>query len=91
MRFWTAPTYLKYNLKINALVAPLGIIPGFFAFHDDIKALGAVVLCMNMYVFYHHLDPPYEGNDYKEPWKFYDSDEDARRYSKYDSDEGSSD
>lgn len=94
MRFWTAPTYLKYDLKINAMVAPFGIFPAFFSYHDDIKALGAVVMIMNMYVFYHHLDPPYDdkdGNGYKEPWKYYDSDEDDRRYSKYDTDEGSSD
>jgi hypothetical protein len=62
LRFWTAPTYLKYSLKINALTGPLGLIPSFFAYHGDVKAMGAIVLFMNLYVFWYHADPPYEGN-----------------------------
>ena len=60
LRFWTAPTYLKYNLRINALAAPVGLLPAFFGYHTDVKALGALVLLMNLYVFWYHADPPYD-------------------------------
>jgi len=58
LRFWTAPSYLKYNLRINGITAPLAFIPTFFAYHNDVKMLGALVLFMNMYVFWYHIDPP---------------------------------
>jgi hypothetical protein len=60
LRFWTAPSYLKYSLRINALVAPIALLPSFFGYHSDVKALGALVLIMNAYVFWYHADPPYE-------------------------------
>ena len=62
LRFWTAPTYLKYSLRINAFSAPIALIPSFFGHHCDIKALGIIVLFMNVYVFWYHADPPYEPN-----------------------------
>ena len=44
------------------MAAPLALAPTFFAHHSDMKAMGAVVLLMNSYVFWYHADPPYDGN-----------------------------
>ena len=62
LRFWTSPSYLKYSLRINAMVAPLALLPTFFAYHGDVKTLGFLVLIMNVYVFWYHAEPPYEYN-----------------------------
>lgn len=64
LRFWTAPSYLKYSLRINALAAPVALLPTFFSYHADVKALGVLVLLMNVYVFWYHAEPPYEYSDY---------------------------
>lgn len=75
LRFWTAPTYLKYSLRINALAAPLALLPSFFAYHSDVKALGVLVLVMNVYVFWYHAEPPSEYNDYGGGRRSKDSDD----------------
>ena len=58
LRFWTAPTYLNYTLKINGLIAPLAVPIWFLATHWDIVALAALVFYMNFYAFWYHVDPP---------------------------------
>lgn len=58
MRFWTAPVYLNYQRRLNAFVAPLCLLPIFLATHRDILLLGLLVLYMNFYVFWYHIDPP---------------------------------
>ena len=58
LRFWTAPSYLKYSLKINSLVAPFTLLIIFCANHVDVVCMGGTVLLMNIYVFWYHVDPP---------------------------------
>jgi hypothetical protein len=58
LRFWTAPVYLNYNLKINSFIVPIILIVIFAASHIDIIFLGFLVLIMNFYVFWYHSDPP---------------------------------
>ena len=60
LRFWTAPVYMKYSLKINSCVTVLCFIPIFFADHLDIVLMGALCWMMNIYVFWYHIDPPQE-------------------------------
>ena len=59
LRFWTAPSYLLYGSRWNATIAPLGFIPIFFSGSGNIDMvfLGILVLYMNLYVFFHHIDP----------------------------------
>ena len=83
LRYWTSPVYLRYTLKINSLVAPFGLIPIFCSAHIDILCLGILVLCMNIYSFWCHIDPPresYAGGKYttKRPKNYDSSDEDIR-------------
>ena len=58
LRFWTAPVYLNYTIKLNAFVVPLALVVVFFAQHVDVILLGILVLIMNIYVFWYHVDPP---------------------------------
>jgi hypothetical protein len=58
LRFWTAPAYLKYSLKTNALVAPAIVLSLFAAHHSDVILMGVLVSLMNFYVFWYHIDPP---------------------------------
>lgn len=58
LRFWTAPVYLNYRRQINSAVAPLCLPVIFMASHWDIVFLGLLVLYMNAYVFWYHIDPP---------------------------------
>ena len=62
LKFWTAPIYSAYASKLNACVAPLAMGPIFFSHHIDITLMGIVVLLMNSYVFWYHVDPPAEYN-----------------------------
>ena len=58
LRFWTAPVYLMYSLRINSLCVPLCLPVVFFSSHLDILLLGGLVFIMNIYVFWYHIDPP---------------------------------
>jgi hypothetical protein len=58
LRFWTAPAYLNYKNKINAWVAPIAVPVIFLATHWDIIFLAILVIWMNFYVFWYHIDPP---------------------------------
>ena len=58
LRFWTAPVYLNYRLKINSFIAPIGMVFGFLADDFDILCLLALVTWMNFYVFWYHMAPP---------------------------------
>jgi len=58
LKFWTAPVYTPYASKINALVAPFGIIVAFISNHADVIMMGTLVALMNAYVFWYHVDPP---------------------------------
>ena len=58
LRFWTAPAYLKYTLKINAYTVPMTLPIIFGCNHIDVALLGVLVLIMNLYVFWYHIDPP---------------------------------
>ena len=58
LRFWTAPVYLNYRLKINALITPFGLPVIIYAENWDIKLLGLLVFWMNLQAFWYHLDPP---------------------------------
>lgn len=60
LRFWTAPVYLKYTLKMNGALVPLISCAPFLATHFDILLLGILVTMMNLYVFWYHIDPPRE-------------------------------
>ena len=78
LRFWTAPAYLKYSLKINSLIIPGITALIFLADHLDVMLLGCVVLLMNFYVFWYHMDPPrtdYAGGKYTTRNRDYDSDD----------------
>lgn len=83
LRYWTSPVYLKYTLKLNSLVGPIALLPIFHASHMDILCLGVLVLFMNIYSFWCHVDPPresYAGGKYttKRPNTYDSSDEDIR-------------
>lgn len=58
LRFWTAPVYLNYNLKMNSFATPFALIVCFMGSHTDIILLGLLVCFMNFYVFWYHIDPP---------------------------------
>lgn len=58
MRFVTAPVYLNYRLKINSLVVAPMIPLIFFVSHWDLVFLLILVVWMNFYVFWYHIDPP---------------------------------
>lgn len=60
MRFFTAPVYLKYGLKANALIAPCVLPAIFYSSHTDILLMGILTLFMNLYAFWFHADPPRE-------------------------------
>jgi hypothetical protein len=64
LKFWTAPIYSAYASKANATLAPLALIPIFFSYHMDVRVMGVVVLMMNAYVFWYHVDPPEEYNSH---------------------------
>lgn len=77
LRFWTAPAYLKYTRKMNAYLAPATLPIIFGASHIDVVLLGILVLLMNLYVFWYHIDPPvtdYAGGKYSTKRR-YSSDE----------------
>ena len=73
LRFWTAPVYLKYTLRVNSLVVPLAAPIVFFSEHLDMMLLGGLCFIMNIFVFWYHVDRPephigsryrvYRGND----------------------------
>jgi hypothetical protein len=91
LRYWTSPVYLKYTLKLNSLIAPLALVVIFKSSHLDILCLGILVLLMNIYSFWCHIDPPresYAGGRYttKRP-ENYDSDEDIKASRMYDESE----
>lgn len=58
LRFWTAPVYLNYRRQLNAAVVPLCVPVIFLATHWDIVFLSLLVIFMNVYVFWYHVDPP---------------------------------
>lgn len=58
MRFWTAPVYINYTLRINAFVLPLALVVVFTAHHTDIVLLGLLAGWMNFQAFYYHTDMP---------------------------------
>ena len=58
LRFWTAPVYINYRLRINSFLLPACIAPLFFAKHFDVILLGIVVFFMNWTAFYQHMDAP---------------------------------
>jgi hypothetical protein len=58
LRFWTAPVYLNYRRQINAAVVPFCVPVVFLASHWDILILALLVIFMNIYVFWYHVDPP---------------------------------
>jgi hypothetical protein len=60
LRFFTAPVYLKYGLRCNALFAPLALPAIFYSYHTDIMLMGIMCLFLNMYAFWGHADPPRE-------------------------------
>uniref|UniRef100_A0A7S3FTX4 Uncharacterized protein n=1 Tax=Strombidium rassoulzadegani TaxID=1082188 RepID=A0A7S3FTX4_9SPIT len=67
LRFWTAPVYFKYTLKLNSFIVPLIAVLIFAASHIDIILLGCLSLLMNLYCFWYHIDPPrteYAGGKY---------------------------
>ena len=58
LRFWTAPTYLNFTLKLNGMVAIVALPLVFIATDWDIILLSALVFYMNAYAFWYHFDPP---------------------------------
>ena len=60
LRFFTAPVYLKYGLRINALIAPIVLPAIFYSKNTDIILMGVLPLFMNLYAFWGHADPPQE-------------------------------
>ena len=58
MRYWTAPSYLNYRLRINALTLPLGLLPLLWGSHTDIKILAIAVGAMNYPAFWGHAGNP---------------------------------
>lgn len=58
LRFWSAPVYINYTLRINAFVMPLAFIVIYTAHHFDIVLLGVLVGWMNFHAFYYHTDMP---------------------------------
>jgi len=79
LRFWTAPVYLMYSLRINSLIIPLTLPVIFFCSHLDILLLGGLVFLMNIYVFWYHIDPPantFAGGKYQKYTKDVSSDDD---------------
>lgn len=63
LKFWTAPIYSAYATKVNTLIVPLSFGPIFFSHHIDLIFMGVLVLLMNAYVFWYHVDPPEEFKD----------------------------
>ena len=57
MRFTTAPVYLNYRLRINALIVPPMLPLMFLVSHWDVMFLLGLVAWMNFYVFWYHIDP----------------------------------
>lgn len=58
LRYFTAPVYLNYRLKINAVVLPLAVPYLYLATHWDILLLTVLVSYMNFHPFWYHMDPP---------------------------------
>lgn len=58
LRFVTAPVYLNYTRRLNALVVPLLVPFTFVVSHWDLLFLMMLVIWMNFYVFWYHIDPP---------------------------------
>lgn len=58
LRFWTAPVYTLYALKMNSVLAPLSMVAIFGATHIDVVLMGVLVFLMNAFVFWYHVDPP---------------------------------
>jgi hypothetical protein len=65
LKFWTAPIYSAYASKLNSVLSPLSLVAIFFGSHLDIKLMGIIVLMMNSYVFWYHVDPPEQFTEYK--------------------------
>ena len=60
MRYWTAPSYLNYRLRINALTLPFSVIPVLWGSHGDIIILAIAVAVMNYSAFWGHAGSPTE-------------------------------
>ena len=60
LRFFNAPVYLKYGLKINALIGPCVLPAIFYSGDSDIILMAILTLFMNLYAFWGHADPPTE-------------------------------
>ena len=58
LRFVTAPVYLNYQRKLNGSIVPLMFPLLFVVNHWDIFSLLILVIWMNFYVFWYHIDPP---------------------------------
>lgn len=54
MRYWTAPSYLNYRLRANALALPLAVLPMLWGHHRDINILALAVGFMNYSAFWGH-------------------------------------
>lgn len=79
LRFWTAPVYLKYSVRMNSFALPLTMPIVFFCEHLDMMLLGGLCFFMNIYVFWYHVDPPtnvYGGGQYTK-YRGPDSDDDS--------------
>jgi hypothetical protein len=82
LRFWTAPVYTLYALKMNAVLAPVSMVAIFGSTHLDVMMMGAIVFLMNAFVFWYHVDPPVykiNGGKYQKhrPMRRLSSDEDS--------------
>lgn len=60
LKFWTAPIYSAYASKMNTFSVPFAMIPMFFSNHIDLSLMSGIVMIMNAYVFWYHVDPPEE-------------------------------
>lgn len=83
LRFWTAPAYLAYPLKINSFVVPVGCLAIFLSQHFDIMFLSIEVTLMNFYVYWYHIDPPvtqFAGGKYTTRRPRFESDSDDDGY-----------
>ena len=64
MHFYCAPFRRRYTGKSQVLVCPIALVPLFYWQNIDICFLAALVLLMNMYIAWYHIDNADErGND----------------------------
>ena len=56
MHFYTAPFRRRYTGTIQVVICPAALIPLFFWQNIDICFLAALVLMMNLYIAWYHID-----------------------------------